>query len=233
MVGDFGRGEQLARQFLALAKQYQDENVIHSYAISMGVGYYQLGRAREVLPMLETMSARYDDVPTWSVAVGLFYAELERTDDARAVLDAAAEDGFDTIPNDTLWLTSHMVLADVCWFLQDAERAEALYRIVEPHAHRHIVIGYAAGYLGSVEAVLGRLAAARGEIDLAERHLRAAIREERRVGAIPWATRSASILLRSLKRAGRPIPEDVLTTALDSAYKFEMLSVAAQLEAVR
>jgi hypothetical protein len=74
---------------------------------------------------------------------------------------------------------------------------DALYADLLPYAGRQVVVGTATACWGSYDAVLGRLAAARGHADVATQHLQRAAELGRAVGS-PWqvadATRAAAAL---------------------------------------
>ena len=69
------------------------------------------------------------------------------------------------------------------------------YAELLPLAGRHVVVGTGTAYWGSYDAVLGRLARARGDETAAAQHLAAAVERERALGADWYANRSAALLL--------------------------------------
>jgi hypothetical protein len=82
------------------------------------------------------------------------------------------------------------LLAEVCGALRDGERAGLLYDLLAPYAGRNVVVGRNATNNGSASRLLGILAAARREFDLAERHFNEAQQMHVRMGARPWHART-------------------------------------------
>ena len=77
-------------------------------------------------------------------------------------------------------------MARVCTFLWDIPRAQQLYPLLLPYADRNIVLGAdSQACLGSAERYLALLAATMGRVEDADRHFRAAIAMNERMGARP------------------------------------------------
>jgi tetratricopeptide (TPR) repeat protein len=67
------------------------------------------------------------------------------------------------------------------------EQRTAMYRRLTPHAGEHVAVGGCVSYGGAVDHLLGRLAAALGDVSVALGHLRAAHEAYVRLGADGWA----------------------------------------------
>ena len=85
-----------------------------------------------------------------------------------------ATDDFGHVEPNMLWLAGMVVLAEVAALAGDEARARTLYRILEPHRDRNVMIGLAACW-GSTERFLGLLAGAFGDLDAAASHFERAI----------------------------------------------------------
>jgi hypothetical protein len=114
--------------------------------------------------------------------------ELDDRDRARMILDDLAKDEFAAIPVNNDWSLSTALLAEVIAALGDRPNAEILYRTMLP-------AGTLCGETlemstGSMARSLGVLAATAGWLDIAERHLVAAIEMNTRLEARPWIARS-------------------------------------------
>src|SRR3954466_12970520 len=148
------------------------------------------GRLAEVEGAVRGFIELYPAIPAWKSALALLLVELGRPEEARAEFEALAEGGFESFPRDAHWLIAITLLAEVGGALGDAERAAGLYRMLEPYAGRNVVVGRNATNNGSASRLLGILACARGEYDLAERHFNDAQVMHARMGARPWHART-------------------------------------------
>ena len=93
---------------------------------------------------------------SWQCLLAVHLAETGRFEEARTILDALAPDDFGGIRRDFNYPPSLALLAIVASLLEDAGRAKALYRLLEPFAERNIVFPvYCPGALGSAHRHLG------------------------------------------------------------------------------
>jgi tetratricopeptide (TPR) repeat protein len=132
---------------------------------------------------LRRMVEHHPETQTWRCVLAVFYADLGRETEARALFEELAADGFSRIQHQNhaallAWL------ARVCTFLRDLPRAYQLYPLLEPYADRNIVLGPdSQACLGSCHRYLGLLALTGGLLDAADEHFRAAIAMHERMGA--------------------------------------------------
>ena len=190
LAGEFDEAERLAQETLAIGQRGQAENALHYYAQSMFNIRREQGRLAEVEGAVRGFIELYPAIPAWRGALALLLIELGRPDEARAEFEQAAEGGFAAFPSDANWLIAITLMAEVCGALGDATRAGDLYRLLEPYAGRNVVVGRNATCNGSASRLLGILAAARGELELAERHYDDAQTMHRSMGARPWHART-------------------------------------------
>jgi tetratricopeptide (TPR) repeat protein len=190
LAGEFDEAERLAQETLAIGQRGQAENALHYYAQSMFNIRREQGRLAEVEGAVRGFIELYPAIPAWRGALALLLIELGRPDEARAEFDRVAEGGFAAFPSDANWLIAITLMAEVCGALGDATRAGDLYRLLEPYAGRNVVVGRNATCNGSASRLLGILAAARGELELAERHYDDAQTMHRLMGARPWHART-------------------------------------------
>jgi hypothetical protein len=148
------------------------------------------GRLAEVEGAVRGFIELYPAIPAWRGALALLLVELGRPDEARAEFERVAEGGFAAFPRDANWLIAITLMAEVCGALADATRAAELYTLLEPYAGRNVVVGRNATNNGSASRLLGILAAARGELDCAERHFVDAQKMHAAMGAKPWHART-------------------------------------------
>jgi tetratricopeptide (TPR) repeat protein len=130
--------------------------------------------------------------------------EMGRAEEGRKVFESVAQDDFAAIRREIPQSVAAIHLGQACAALEDRERAQVLYEILEPHA-RHWAVWAEAAPLGPVALTLGLLARTMGRFDQAAEHFEHAIAESRRVGARPFLARSLyeyAVLLRRLDHPG-------------------------------
>lgn len=160
-----------------------------------------LGRVAEVEPIL---TKAIDAFPTYyplRCALAGVHAQLGRDQQARAIFQAVAADGFENIARNDEWLFAISTLADVAFRLGDADRGAVLYELLLPYSSR-VAVSPPDVCLGSVSLFLGQLATLLGRLDEAERHCGYAVELNSRMGAGPWVARSEQAYARLLLRRG-------------------------------
>lgn len=195
--GRFDEAERLAQETLVIGQRGQAENALHYYAQEMYSIRREQGRLAEVEGAVRNFIELYPAIPAWRSSLALLLVELGRPEEARAEFEAMAAGGFN-IPRDANWLVAVTLLAEVCGALGDGERAPELYKLIEPYAGRNIVVGRNATFNGCASWLLGLLAAAQGQYDLAERHYEDAQRMHVAMGAKPWHARTQVVFAEML-----------------------------------
>jgi DNA-binding SARP family transcriptional activator len=204
LAGNFDEAERLTQETLAIGQRGQAENALHYYAQAMFNIRREQGRLAEVEGAVRGFIELYPAIPAWRGALALLLVELGRADEAREVFEQVAQGGFSAVPRDGNWLIAITLMAEVCGALGDAERAEQLYRLLAPYSGRNVLVGRNATCNGSASRLLGSLAAARGEYDLAERHYDEAQRMHVDMGARPWHARTQVSYAEMLLARRRP-----------------------------
>ncbi|WP_028059144.1 ATP-binding protein [Candidatus Solirubrobacter pratensis] len=203
LAGEFDAAERLAQETLATGQRGQAENALHYYAQSMFNIRREQGRLAEVEGAVRGFIELYPALPGWRCALALVMVELGRPDEARAEFERLAANHFADIPRDANWLIGITLLAEVCGALQDGPRAAELYSLLLPYAGRNVVVGRNATNNGCASRLLGVLAAAQGEWDLAERHFEEAQKMHAHMGARPWHARTQVAYAEMLLARGR------------------------------
>jgi hypothetical protein len=138
--------------------------------------------------------------------------------------------GVSAIPQTMLWLSTLVALAEATAALTDSASAEALYPALLPYADRLAQTGFT-GCAGSVERVLGRLAATLDRREAAEVHLDAALVRHEAIGGRALAARTrcdlGEILLAGTADA-RARAASLLADAAAAARELGMAGVAAR-----
>jgi tetratricopeptide (TPR) repeat protein len=219
LAGEFDVAERLVQETLTIGQQGQAENALHYYAQAMFNIRREQGRLAEVEGAVRGFIELYPNIPAWRSALALLLVELGRADEARAEFEQLAEGGFRAFPRDANWLIAVTLLADVCGALGDGPRAAELYDLLAPYAGRNVVVGRNATSYGCASRLLGVLATARQDYELAERHFEEAQALHARMGARPWEARTrvayAEMLLQrrrgdDVRRASEMLADAVL-----------------------
>jgi DNA-binding SARP family transcriptional activator len=123
-------------------------------------------REQERMAGLEGAARRLVDTnpdrPGWRAALAMLLWESGRESEAQAEIDLLARHGFADITHDGDWMTTVVLIADVCAELGDAGPAALLYEQLLPYADHNVVVGLAAVCLGSAASFVGKLAATIG-----------------------------------------------------------------------
>jgi len=176
-----------------------------------------------------------DPVPSMMAVVrgmlALIYREQDRREEARAVFDELAADGFASLPDGVNGANSLVTLAEVCRYLDDAPRAAVLYEKLLPLAEYCIVFGVGSGSTGSASLPLGSLATTLRRFDDAERHFEDAIAMNRKLRAPTWVAEAqfayARMLLARAAPGDRERAVKLLQLALDVAQRTGMKKLVA------
>jgi tetratricopeptide (TPR) repeat protein len=144
------------------------------------------GRASEAVGLLRPVAEAHPMIPSYRCLLAFILSKAGRAFEARAEFERFAADGFLSPPVDGNWLLGIGALAETCAYLQDRPRAKVLYELLTPFGDRMLVFdafGGGGSFWGSAAHQLGLLAATTGAIEVAERHLRAALEANTRFGA--------------------------------------------------
>jgi tetratricopeptide (TPR) repeat protein len=182
------------------------------------------GRLAEMEPAIRRSAEEFPTRPLFRCLLARLLAELGDQDGARSVFEELAADRFAVIPVNNDLLLSLSQLAEVAWFLRDADRAAALHRLLLPY--RGLVVDTLESSTGAVDRYLGLAALTVGDLPAAERHLHDALELNARIGARPWMARTQTDLARVLVARDRPGDREqaieLLEAALGTARRFGM-----------
>jgi tetratricopeptide (TPR) repeat protein len=209
--------EALAHEALALGLEGQDEIApTQVFGAQMFLLRREQGRLGELVDAVHDVAERYPELPVWRCALASVYAELDRRRDARRELEGLARHDFADLPRDAMWLLSIATLSEVVAFLDDARRAELLYRLIMPFADRCVVVD-ATVSLGAASGPLGLLATTMGCIDAAARHFEDALEMNARIRSPLWVAHTQHDYARMLLRRDHPGDRKHALVLLDAA----------------
>ena len=159
------------------------------------------GRLDEVVDPLAMASDENPDLSSAHALLALTYCELGQVDEARSLLEPVAENRFDAVPRDMLWLNTMVAWAEVAAAVEHEEAAQVLYELLAPWPDQFACISILMWM--PVSHYLGRLAALLGRSDDAERHFERALELEERFEA-PLFAATTRIAWGRLLIAGGP-----------------------------
>lgn len=224
LVGDVREGRRLAELALEMGESHDNPNALQVFAVqSIGLARLE-GSADQLLELGGSVLEQYPNVWAWRAIFSTLYAWSGREEEARTELSRVAARGFALLPRDLLWTSGVVFSAETAALLDAKEEAEALYALLQPIGHLHVVLGWVL-HDGSIARRLALLAATLGRFTEAEAHFLAAIESERRMGAAAAVVQSQCDYAFVLVRTGRP---ELLTRA--SELVASALPVAERLE---
>jgi len=226
LEGRFEEGERLA--LAALTTQNAGVGPVF-FAVQMFNLRWSQGRLVELLASAKANVEQFPAIPAWRCAVALIYREIGQEAEAREEFEHLALNDFNEIPFDGTWLVAMVLLADVCGFLGDQERAAKLYELLLPYAGRNVVTGPGVACAGSTSRYLGLLAGTLSRWDESERHFQEALEMDARMGARPFVAFGqqmyADMLARRDGAGDRDKALDLLGQALEAAEEIGMKTV--------
>ena len=185
MAGEFVEAESRIREAGLWGRRAQ---IPSAEMYEFGQVYFlrlEQGRADEVVELPRSLVPVYPAVPSIRCMLAQACAETGRVDEAREYLLSMANDHDALSMMNASWSVGMYALAMACARLGDADLAPQLYRALrplEPYCH---VAFRGSAFQGSVARTLGVLAATAGHDEEAERHLRRALEQNERMGALP------------------------------------------------
>lgn len=225
--GRFNEGQQLAYEALALGQQAHDPRAFENMGLQLAIIYFEEGHLGDLESTFRSNVQANPNQPAFRCALATLYAEQSRRDETASEFESLARNDFRDLPRVYNWLIGIALLALVCDFLGDSERASILYEIMTPYRRRNITVG--AVSLGSVELYLGLLASTMSRFEEARAHFEAALEFNSKMGALPWVARSqyeyARMLLKFARASDRERACQLLAAAYETAEQLGMKKI--------
>jgi DNA-binding winged helix-turn-helix (wHTH) protein/tetratricopeptide (TPR) repeat protein len=188
--GRFEEVERLNRVIRELGRETDDLGAELLFGLVSAWLRYSRGELQRQLSLVDEVLESVAFLgPTSHALAAFLYAELDQLEPARRHFEALVANGFEDLPRNESWLITLALASEACAELGDRKQAAILYELLLPYSggivsHLHLRI-----YLGSVDAVLARLATTCGERDRAAAHYEAALEAAGRMGARPHRAR--------------------------------------------
>lgn len=224
--GKWDEAQGLAQQGYAVGQGLAGIDPNGPFSVQM----FHLNRESGGLPALAPLLRQFlGDSPSesvWRPGLALMLVEIGEVDAARTEFDAIAASDFASLPDDASWLNAVAMLAEVCHHLDDAQRAQALYRRLLPYQDCNVIAPPLVLLHGATSRHLGLLATAQGQWELAEQHFERGIALDEERGGLPWAAHGrhawAAMLERRAGPGDREKARQLNAQAIASADQLEM-----------
>ncbi len=203
-AGELAEAERLADEALALGRASHGANaeIVHS-----GIRYLlaqERGQLASTLAGTEQMAAAHPRLRMWKVATLGALLDAGRRDEARRIFETVVGTRSLKLHDNQIFLPAACALAQAAVELGDASRAAVLQAALAPYADRQAVSGLGGISVGPVSRYAGMAARASGDLDAAERLLRAAIEQCTRDGMRAHEAHARADLAAVLTDRGRP-----------------------------
>jgi tetratricopeptide (TPR) repeat protein len=213
--GNFEHAEALAKEALRLGRAGGDSTTDIVYSIEMLIPMRETGRLPELEKFIRFMEAVAPKPNVWAAAAAMMLAEAGRIDDAkREVATLAAQ--IPTADRDFNYLPMIALLAEACWRLGDAALGAHLADELRGYRDRHLVMGGASLYFGTVDRYFGLALGAAGDIPGALAALDAGVAAARSMQSPYWVARTELDLARLTP--DRPLAARVRDDALRAGW---------------
>ena len=138
LEGRFGEAEHLAHRAAVLGQRVQDHTSVQSVLFTqLWIIDQEQGRVQELQalqPGGTYFATQYATALGWQVTPAFLASVLGQEAEARREFEILAADDFVGLGWDASWLSSIMMLSQVCVFLGDVRRAATLYTLLHPYA---------------------------------------------------------------------------------------------------
>ena len=125
------------------------------------------------------------------------------------------------------------MLAEVCWYLNDATHAALLYEALSPFAARNVVAPPTVACYGVAGRQLGMLATTMGLWDAAADHFERALEANKRQGGGPCVAHTQFQYAQMLRARARPADQERIGTLLsESGATAKALGMSALAERI-
>ncbi|MEA2680894.1 MAG: hypothetical protein QOK03_2616, partial [Candidatus Binataceae bacterium] len=95
------------------------------------------GRIAEIEPLYRSAVTRRPSHILANCALAFCKAEMNQRRDAALIFDYITGNDLGSIPRNSTWYAIMVLLSEVCVYLDDAPRAERLYKLIAPYADRN------------------------------------------------------------------------------------------------
>ena len=205
LAGEFAAAPKLAREAFQAGRRIGGSDAEGVFSMQMFAANRERGVLDQVAPLLADMAGVEAAESMWAPGLALLYAEIGAEARAGDMLAQLEQQGFSTIPQDDLWLTSMAFLADVCAVVDARSAARRLRQALAPYAGGNVVCGPYAVCFGPTDRLLGLLAGLEGDYANSTSWFESALAMAERLGSAPCRVRVQCDYAQTLLREGAPV----------------------------
>lgn len=194
VAGRFDDAERLQDEALASTSRWSEAEALRTWSAQRIALRWEQGRGVELAEPLRGLVEREAINVNWKTGLALVLADAGERDEAQALFDDVAADGFADVPHDLGRLFNLAVRALSAWLLDDAPRATLLLPLLEPFVGGHVVQPTRLVYAGPVAFHAGCLRVVAGDVERGAVLLRQAVSDAARLGARSYVARAEAQL---------------------------------------
>ena len=235
--GRFDEADVLVPKTLAAFQRCGEPDAMLLFGFQLLILRVCQGRVAELEPAIRLVVAQYGDVTAAKSIMAFYQTQVGNKEEARKEFDEIAKQDFSDLARDQTWLGTLLQLAEVCRFVEDAERARTLYELIVDYADRNGVLSLGVACSGSVAHQVALMAATVGLLDEAEAQFEAALKANERMNTPPFLARTQYEYSRMLaKRGGDDDIEkahQLIAKSLATAEQIGMVKLVADIVALK
>ena len=216
LSGDLPAAESHADAALAVAGDNIPE-ALAAYGAQLSEIRYDQGRLDEIVEFFAQAAADNPGLPVLRAAIARNLCELNRLDEARAMIENDVAEGFAAFPYNGTWLPAMACLAEACAFTGQRAGGHRLYDLLVPWSTQVVCVGPT--NQGPVALYLGLLSVLLGRDDDADVHFGRSLTLSEGLRAPYWSARTRFEWAKMLRRRARGDDEDVARAMLASALE--------------
>ena len=237
LEGRLDEADTLVPQTLAAFQSGGDPDAFILFSFQLLILRSCQGRLVELEPVIRGAVAQYDSVTAAGSILAFYQTEVGNKVEARKEFDEVAKAGFANLSRDPTWFPTLLMLAEVCAFVEDEERAATLYELIAEFADRNGILGLGVACTGSLAHQVAILASTAGRLDEADSHFKAALEANERMGARPFLARTqykyARMLLKRGEDGDAESAQQLLAKALKTAEEIGMAKLVSDIVALK
>ncbi len=169
LEGHYAEAEEWNAEAASVGRAIEDRMVELLAVAQLTMLRWTQGRIGEVEELVRRFADAAPGIVGWRAALSRIYCALGREAEARRELERLDQMGFSNLPRYNGWMNMMALLSETCAHLGDAQRAAAVYKLLQPFERRNVVTAQCV-FDGPVSRFLGILATTMGDWDAAARH---------------------------------------------------------------
>ena len=202
--GRFAEADVLVLQTLSGFQRSGEPDALLLFGFQLLILRTCQGRLAELEQQIRGVVAVYGGVTASRAIMAFYQTQVGNQGEARREFDQVAKENFTDLTRDQSWLGTLLQLAEVCAFVDDAEKASTLYNLIAEYAERNGVLSLGVACTGSIAHQVALLASTAGQLDQAESQFETALEANERMKTPPMLARTQYEYARMLVKRDGP-----------------------------